>query len=670
MKRRGSFPFLVCSVFLAFLAQPAAALADQRVALVIGNSHYDHTAALANPANDATDVSQALKTLGFDVKLDVDVGKRQMDLDLEQFARASASADVSLFYYTGHGMQYQNRTYLMPKDAEVSDDISLAYQLTSMDEVKGAIERSNGVRIMVWDACRDNPLAQRFARSISSKTRDVPNVQGYARAEPTPGMIVVYAAQPNQVAYDGVERNSPFSTAFLEEVKEPGLDIVTMFARVSRDVSRATHGLQIPEVSISNPPEFYMNQTELDQAVWARIRDSADVETIREFIRSHPTSFYLPDAKARLELLEERQRRAIADQELEKQRQEAVAAEAARLQQERRESERNAAEAQAREKELATKLAAAEAEREKIAAELAGRIKAQSEIDRRLQADRAKADEELARREASVRAEIDNEKTTAAQIEKDRQLLEGLGKVRDDDEAVAKREQEAKAAADRELQAQLDRAQALKAEIASLEQQAAQAKANVRADEEKSADAQKAADAKNAVGAEKTASVTPPQPTAKVALTSEQLALVPPIRVQLRRLGCYFGADSEWDSTEMKRGVQKLARYAKLDSAPDSPTASFLDDLNRRQGRICPSECSALEEEVEGRCVAKPCGSGETLNRSGTCVANPSPKPQTKRQTALRKPAVQEAPKIRGPAKLREPSTGHCFNFNGSQYCE
>src|ERR1019366_9632185 len=105
---------------------------------------------------------------------------------------------------------------------------------------KAALERSNGVKIMVLDACRNNPLAAKLVRSIRVTSRDVPNVQGYARPEKTRGMIIVYATQADDVANDGVGRNSPFSRAFLKEIKEPGLEIGTMFRGIGADVYQAT----------------------------------------------------------------------------------------------------------------------------------------------------------------------------------------------------------------------------------------------------------------------------------------------------------------------------------------------------------------------------------------------------------------------------------------------
>jgi hypothetical protein len=111
-------------------------------------------------------------------------------------------------------------------------------------------------------------------------------------------MIVVYATQADEVARDGGGHNSPFTAAFLKEIQEPGLEVGTMFRRIGADVYAATNGSQSPELSISMVPEYYLNQSETDQTIWARIRTRADVATLREFLDRYPNSFYAPDARA------------------------------------------------------------------------------------------------------------------------------------------------------------------------------------------------------------------------------------------------------------------------------------------------------------------------------------------------------------------------------------
>jgi formylglycine-generating enzyme required for sulfatase activity len=295
---------LFCSAALFFLSLTAPCLADKRVALIIGNGAYKHTSALTNPPNDASDVAEALKAVGFDVTLKTDIDKRQMDEAVAQFARDGKGADALLFYYAGHGMQFQGKNFLMPVDAELQDEVSLHYEMVGFDDVKAAMQLSRGVKIIVLDACRNNPLAETFVRSISLSTRDVQKSRGFAPMEKAQGMMVVYATQADDVAQDGAGRNSPFSAAFLKEIKEPGLEVGTMFRRIGSDVYAATEGHQSPEMSISMLPEYYLNQSETDQTTWARIRTGANAGALREFLDRYPDSFYAPDARAKLDLLD------------------------------------------------------------------------------------------------------------------------------------------------------------------------------------------------------------------------------------------------------------------------------------------------------------------------------------------------------------------------------
>lgn len=236
-------------------------------------------------------------------------------------------------------------------------------------------------------------------------------------------------------------------------------------------------------------------------------------------------------------------------------------------------------------------------------------------------------------------------------------LREALAKEREkqqaDDAAAAERDRLAKAAAAAQLQAQADRAQALKAEVAQLEQAAAQAKADAETEQRKAAEARKAV-----TSAEKTAALTPATAPAPApvngALDAGQIALVRPIQGELQRLGCYAGNDGDWTSAATRRGVARFVQYAKLASAPDAPNGPLLDDLKARHDRLCPSECAFGEVEAGGRCVAKTCGRGEVLSRTGVCVARPA---------ARRETAVNAAPKAAA-------KSGHCFSFNGNQYCE
>jgi len=176
--------------------------------------------------------------------------------------------------------------------------------MTSIDDVREALQASAGVKIMILDACRDNPLAERLSRSIAAKTREIPVVQGFSPVAPDDGMLVEYSTQPNQVASDGTSRNSPFTTALLAHLKEPGLEIGTMFRHVGNHVYKATNGSQSPELSISLHSDYFLSQSESDAQAWAKAQTSDDPSLIRDFIARFPTSPYFDVAKLRLDLLD------------------------------------------------------------------------------------------------------------------------------------------------------------------------------------------------------------------------------------------------------------------------------------------------------------------------------------------------------------------------------
>ena len=269
-------------LFTSLTADPA--LADRRVALVIGNAQYKNTSlSLPNPKNDADDVAATLRTLGFEVVLATNADKRALDQAMQQFARQVTDADSALFFYAGHAMQYQGRNYLMPIDAELEDEISLRYQMVAIDDVRAALERASGVKIMILDACRNNPLADRLARNMANLNRAVGNVRGLARVDKTQGMVVAYATAADDVAQDGSGRNSPFTTALLKRMQEPGIEIEMMFRRVTADVNAQTFGRQRPETYISLLSEYYLNQ--VDKLVWEKAKDSGDVAALRKVSR-------------------------------------------------------------------------------------------------------------------------------------------------------------------------------------------------------------------------------------------------------------------------------------------------------------------------------------------------------------------------------------------------
>src|SRR5215468_5955460 len=323
-------------------AADAPLQSERRVALVIGNANYKPSGiSLSNPRNDAQDIAAVLAAIGFEVVTAIDTSKRDMDFVLQRFARLAVNADAALFFYAGHAMQFQGRNLLMPIDAELEDEISVRYQMVGLDEVRAALDQANGIKIMILDACRNNPLANRLKQTMAA-SRSVAATRGLARIDKTQGMVVAYATAPDDVAKDGEGRNSPFTAALLKRLQEPGLEIGMMFRRVASDVNEQTSGRQRPETYISLLSDYYLNQS--DSIAWDHIKDQDDVTALRDFVSKYPSSPRANFARSRLEALERiaKEREDLSRRAREDEQRKAADAEAQRLAREaaaRRETE-------------------------------------------------------------------------------------------------------------------------------------------------------------------------------------------------------------------------------------------------------------------------------------------------------------------------------------------
>ena len=248
--------------FLSALALPtAAASAETRVALVIGNSAYhEQGLALANPVNDARAVAAALQRSGFQTIVGIDLDRDGMENTLISFARAARSADVAMFYYSGHALQFEGVNYLTPVDfGELTDEQDLR-RMIRVDEIVADLQRARSLRMLVLDSCRSNPLADTLKRS-SSRGAFFP--RGLAKID-AQGMIISYATQAGQTADDGRGLHSPYTEAFLRHIEQPE-EIGTIFRDISDDVFETTgpeHGggtAQLPELSLSLIGKYYLN---------------------------------------------------------------------------------------------------------------------------------------------------------------------------------------------------------------------------------------------------------------------------------------------------------------------------------------------------------------------------------------------------------------------------
>lgn len=410
----------VLAVFL-LLSQPA--FAEKRVALVMGNSAYEKVTPLSNPTNDANAMSAMLKGAGFDVvTLKLDLKVNEMRRALRDFSDTARSADVAIVYFAGHGVEIQGVNYLIPVDAVLERDIDAFDEAVPLDRVLMVIEPAKKLRLVILDACRDNPFRRTMRNTLASRGAG----RGLIMVEPaSPNTMIAYAAKAGSTAIDGDDKNSPFTGALVKYLPRPGLDLRKAFGFVRDDVLKATGNRQepfvygslggddvalVPAVATAPPvaspaPDPYLAaRRDYELALQINVPSAWD-----SFIGKYPSGFYTDLARAQRDKL-------VAAQ--------AAASEEARL----------AASKKALEEARAT-----EAERAKAAAE------AKAAQDAKIAADRAKAAEQA--KAAREREAFEKQKA--------------LEEAKAADTARAKAAEEAKAAQDAKTAA--DKAKAAEA---------------------------------------------------------------------------------------------------------------------------------------------------------------------------------------------------------------
>ncbi len=235
-------------------ASPTPVINEKRIALVVGNSHYSNTEMnLRNPENDAEDVSEKLEQLGFEVTKLIDGSLEQIDKELSSFAEKAKEYDVALFYYAGHGIQSKGVNYILPTNIDNLTEDNIRYKCVDSGRVLDAMEQSNSkLKIVVLDACRNDPVSRSWHRSSSSR--------GLSLMNAPIGTIIAFSTAPGQTAQDGDGHNSPYTEAFLSALDIPNLDALHFFQTVGANVQKKTHRSQIPWLSSSFTGDFYFNK--------------------------------------------------------------------------------------------------------------------------------------------------------------------------------------------------------------------------------------------------------------------------------------------------------------------------------------------------------------------------------------------------------------------------
>jgi uncharacterized caspase-like protein len=566
MRRLAALVAAVLAVCLA--GQPA--LAGKRVALVIGNSSYQNVAALTNPANDAAAITELFRKASFDVvESRRDLKYMEMRRALRDFTDKDRGADIAVIYFAGHGLEVDGTNYVVPVDAVLERDADVDDEAIALNRILVAAEPATQLRLVILDACRDNPFAKRMKRTIASRSigRGLVGVEANK-----PNTFIAFAAKEGSTAADGDGKNSPFSTALLKYLTRPGLDIRKAFGYVRDDVMSATGNQQEPYTtnSLGGNDVALVPAPVVSPAANENVNANADIRRDYElaervgtrdawdsFVAAHPSGFFTDLAKA--------QRNKLA-------------AETARLA--ATEKARNAAEEQAR--------LVAEGAKASEQAKAAAQSKAAEEAG--LAAERKK--------------QIEDERLAAVEKAKAAAQAKAAEKAAEDERLAA---ENARVAAEKKKQAE-------DAKLASAEQ--AKPK-DERPKDEKPSD-------------QAIASLTPGQGNPDAAKSDQpSLQDIPRLlQTELRRVGCKTGEiDGEWNASA-RRALSSFNANAGTRFDVKLASLDALDAVRARPGRVCPLDCERGYRAKGDRCVKITCDSGYVPGSNGSCQKRQEPTPK------------------------------------------
>src|SRR5688572_6213113 len=298
----------------ALACLPVGAFGAERVALLIGNNNYG-TTPLRNAVNDAKDLSEALKELGFQVIVRENASRREMIEGIREFDKALEGANTALFFYAGHAMQFKDRNYLIPIDAAMGSEEDVTFFSVEVSQIFDRMDRARTrFNFIILDACRDPPFAARF------KTQSA----GLAQMSSPSGTLIAYATSPGSVAADGFGRNGIYTKHILQNIRLPDLPVEIMFKRVREGVERETRKLQTPWDSSSLKGDFTFASSgkpaaavaaapsagpsaditlQIEREFWISVRDSNRPEDIRAYLDKYPNGNFSSLARNRLDAL-------------------------------------------------------------------------------------------------------------------------------------------------------------------------------------------------------------------------------------------------------------------------------------------------------------------------------------------------------------------------------
>ena len=299
--------------FLAMLLATDAAWAEKRVALVVGNSSYQTVPQLPNPSRDANSVAKMFRDAGFDtVDTLINVGNLEFKRAIRKFETIADQADIAVVYYAGHGLEISGVNYLIPVDARLASDRDAEDEAIPLERLVSSADGAKRLRLIVLDACRDNPFVKSMRRERKTATRAVS--AGLGKVEPTStDTLIAYAAKAGSTADDGDGQHSPFTTAVLKNLTVPGLDVRLAFGRVRDEVLKATDSRQEPfvygalgggNIALVPAPTMAREAPASDiKADYELVQQIGTKRAWEVFLGTHPTGFYADLARAQIEAL-------------------------------------------------------------------------------------------------------------------------------------------------------------------------------------------------------------------------------------------------------------------------------------------------------------------------------------------------------------------------------